>query len=399
MPSYGATPQGFIKKTEDVLIAELEQKAREPEFFGSDVDLSPYSPIGIFIRLMANALNGNWEAFENNYYASFLDTCNGIDLDRLGRFAGIPRKQAQTEKVILTFSGSNSVTIPSGYLVQTPSGVLYRTIESKTIASGTADVQAESDLIGTVSRVTSGQLTEIVTPLVGIDSVTNSAASSGGALVESDGDYRARILASVGFIKNSGAVDYIKIKLEEAEFIQSTYIAENNKPIEFNGMPANSLSFTVLGGTDSEVAELIYKYKPAGVQTVGDITVAVPTGYGDTIDILFSRPSYLDIYVEVTIEPDSGWTIDNIPLIKTALVKYIGGVDTIDMDSTEYKGLGIGEDVVAWKSYSNMRDIPGIKNLQILFGTSPSLINQTGISVPVNQIAKTVTVNIEVIVV
>ena len=394
--SYGATPQGFLVKTEDVLIAELEQRARE--LFGNDIDLSPLEPLGAFIRLLSFALSGNWQAFEGNYYTSYIDTAEGVNLDRLGQFAGIPRKSAQTEKVTLTFSGSNAIVIPVGFLVQTPSGVLYRTIESKTIEAGTVNVQAESDLVGTASRVTSGQLTEIVTPQVGIDSVTNASGSSGGALVESDGDYRARILASVGFIKNSGAVDYIKIKLEESEFIQSTYIAENNRPIEYNGMPANSLSFTVLGGTDLEVAELIYKYKPAGVQTIGDITVSVPTGFGDTVDVKLSRPSYLDIYIEVTIEPDSGWVAGNIPLIKTALVKYIGGIDTVDGEDTEYKGLGIGEDVVAWKSYSNMRDIPGIKNLNILFGTSPSVIDQTGISVPVNQIAKTLTANIEVIV-
>jgi uncharacterized phage protein gp47/JayE len=397
MPDFGATSQGFIRKTEDIIIAELEQRARE--LFGNDIDLSPYNPVGAFIRLKSYALSQNWEALENNYYSSYLDTANGVDLDRLGQFAGIPRKSAQTEKVVLTFTGSNAIVVPSGFLVQTPSGVLYRTIQSGTIASGTVNLQAESDLIGTVSRVTSGQLTEIVTPVVGIDSVTNLSPSSGGSLVESDGDYRARILNSVGFIKNSGAVDYIKIKLEEAEFIQSVYIAENNKPVEFNGLPANSLSFTVLGGTDLEVAQLIYQYKPAGVQTVGDITVSVPTGFGDTIDIQFSRPSYLDIYVDITIEPDSGWTVGNIPLIKTAIVKYIGGIDTVDGEQIEYSGLGIGEDVVAWKSYSYMRDIPGIKNLNILFGTSPSPINQTGISVPTNQIAKTETAYIGVSVV
>ena len=48
---FGATPQGFIKKTEDVLIAEGESRARE--LFGSDVDLSIYSPLGAFIRLIA----------------------------------------------------------------------------------------------------------------------------------------------------------------------------------------------------------------------------------------------------------------------------------------------------------------------------------------------------------
>ena len=61
-----------------------------------------------------------------------------------------------------------------------------------------------------------------------------------------------------------------------------------------------------------------------------------------------------------------------------------------------HSGLSIGEDVIAWKSYSFMKDIIGIKNLNILFGISNLTINQTGIAVPVNQIAKIITENISV---
>ena len=357
--------------------------------FGSDVDLSIYSPLGAFIRLIAFTLSQNWDALEGNFYSSYVDTADGVDLDRLGRFAGIPRKNAQSEKVVLNFTGAEYTSIPVGFLVQSASGILYRTIESKSITAGVANVQSESDLVGTASRVTSGQLTEIVTPLAGIDSVTNALSSSGGSLVESDGDYRARILDSVGFIKNSGAVNYIKLKLEEQDYIQSVYIAENDKPLEYGGLPANSLAFTVLGGTDQQIAELIYNYKPAGVRTFGDTM----------FEINFSRPSYLDIYVDVEVETMGGWSADNIALIKTAIVKYIGGVDTVEGEDTEYKGIGIGEDIVAWKSYSNIVGIPGIKNLNIKFGTSPSPITLTGIAVPPNQIAKTQTSWIEVSVV
>jgi hypothetical protein len=259
-------------------------------------------------------------------------------------------------------------------------------------------VQAESLEVGTISRVTSSQLTEIVSPLAGVDTVTNESASNGGALLESDADYKERILNSVGFEKNSGALQYIKIKIQNEETIQSCFISENDKPIEFNGMPANSLAFTVLGGTDSKVAELIYKYKPAGVRTVGNVSVPVATGFGDSIVINFSRPSYLDIFCLINVETSSGWMNENIQKLKTAIIKYIGGVDTIGSDVTEYKGLSIGEDVIAWKSYSYMRDIPGIQNLEILFGITPLAINQTGISVPVNQIAKTKTADISVVV-
>lgn len=395
--SFGATPFGFVKKSEEELISELEQKARE--LFGTNVDLSVYSPIGAFIRIMASALSENWNALESNYYASYLDTAEGIELDRLGEFAGIPRKQAQTEKVTLTFTGSNAIVIPQGFLVQTAQGIVYKTMESKTIENGTANVQAESLEVGTISRVTSGQLTQIVNPQVGIDSVTNLSPSSGGTLRESDADYRARILSNVGFIKNSGAVPYIKAKMEEEEFIQSVYIAENNKPVEHSGLPPHSLSFVVLGGTDLQVGTLIYNLKPAGVQTVGDISVNVPTAFSSTIEIRFSRPTYLNIYVNVEIEPDVGWQSSNIQLVKTAIVKYIGGIDTIGSTTTEYKGLGIGEDVIAWKSYSYLREITGIKNLQIQFGTSSASINQSSIAVGVNQIAKTETgfINVNVV--
>ena len=396
--SFGSTAQGFIPKTEDIIIAELEAKARTDEFFGADVDLSIYSPIGIFIRLIAYTVSQNWEALESNYYNSFIDTCEGINIDRLGALVGIQRKQAQPETVILNFTGSEYTIIPIGFLVQSPSGILYKTIESKTITAGIANVQSAASEVGTVSRVTTEQLTEIVSPIAGIDSVTNNLESSGGSLLESDADYKYRILDSVGFVKNSGAVDYIRIKMENESTIQSVFISENNKPIEYNGQPANSLAFTVLGGTDAKVAELIYKYKPAGVQTIGTVTQSVATGFGDSIDVNFSRPSYLDIYCIMNVETTSGWELDNVTKLKTAIIKYIGGVDTIPPDVFEYKGLNIGQDVIAWKSYSYMRDIQGILNLEILFGTNPLAINQSGISVPVNQIAKIKTADINVVI-
>ncbi|HNM06750.1 MAG TPA: baseplate J/gp47 family protein, partial [Leptospiraceae bacterium] len=356
--SYGATSTGFILKPKDQIILELEDRARQPEFFGPDIDLSIYNFLGAFIRLAAEALSGNWNALEANYYASYIDSAEGIDLDRLGLLVGIPRKSPQSEKVILKFLGTNYITVPSGFLVQTASGVIFRTVEEKEITVGFANVQAECLENGSSFRVTSGQLTNIVTPAAGIDSVTNENPSSGGSLTESDGDYRNRVLENVGFIKNSGAVPYIREKMLEESWVQAVFIQENDRPVDFDGMPANSLSFTVLGGTDAQVAQLIYRLKPAAVQTVGSVSVIVATGYGDSKTIKFSRPSDLEIWCRLEVETTAGWVPENVQLLITAIIKYIGGVDTIGMDSTEYAGLGIGENVIAWKSFSYMRDIP-----------------------------------------
>lgn len=392
----GATQTGFIKKSFEEVKQELETRARLPEFFGPTADLSAYSPLGQFVSVFALAVSENWEYLEYNYYNAYLDTATGINLDRLGKLVGITRKPALSETVILQFTGSEYTIIPTGFQIQTLSGILYQTTETKSITGGLATVQASAVNTGTISRVASSQLTEFVTPISGLDTVTNPDASSGGAVVESDADYRTRIQNSVGFIKNSGAVNYIKLKMEEASFVSSVFIQENSLPTEQNGIPANSLAFTVQGGTDLEVATLIYTLKPAGVRTIGTETVSVPTGFGDSQAIQFSRPTYLDIYARIEIEKDSYWVTGSEVQVKTAIVQYIGGVDTIDGETTEYKGLGIGKRVISWQAFGYIK-VSGIVNLSILFGTSPLTINLTTVNVTNSQIARIATANIEVV--
>ena len=392
----GATQTGFIKKSFEEVKQELETRARLPEFFGPTADLSAYSPLGQFVSVFALAVSENWEYLEYNYYNAYLDTATGINLDRLGKLVGITRKPALSETVILQFTGSEYTIIPTGFQIQTLSGILYKTTETKSITGGLATVQASAVNTGTISRVASSQLNEFVTPISGLDTVTNPDASSGGAVVESDADYRTRIQNSVGFIKNSGAINYIKLKMEEASFVSSVFIQENSLPTEQNGIPANSLAFTVQGGTDLEVATLIYTLKPAGVRTVGTETVSVPTGFGDSQTIQFSRPTYLDIYARIEIEKDSYWVTGSEVQVKTAIVQYIGGVDTVDGQTTEYKGLGIGKRVISWQAFGYIK-VSGIVNLSILFGTSPLTINLTTVNVTNSQIARIATANIEVV--
>jgi uncharacterized phage protein gp47/JayE len=397
--NYGASLNGFRRKTENEILVSLQERAKLPDFFGTEVDLSPYSPIGIIISLIAKSIAENWEALEANYYSAYLDTATGIGLDRLG---GIPRKLASKEKVKIVATGQKYTEIPSGFLIQTLSGIVFQTVESKVILETTVEIQAEAIITGIASRVIENSLTEIVTPIAGLDSITNPEISSGGSIAESDAEYRARIFDYIDLIKSSGSLPYMKIMLEEKSYINSAFIRENTLPAIQDNMPANSIEFTILGGTNQEVAETIYALKPAAVKTLGNISISVSTGYGDTQVIKFYRPTYVDIYAKVQINVDSNiWTSANVQLIKTAIVKYIGGVDTYLVNSenviTEYSGLGIGKNVVSWQAFNNIINIGGIINLTLLFGKTYLNRINTMILIGNKEIPRIVTSNIEVL--
>jgi uncharacterized phage protein gp47/JayE len=98
---FGLTSTGFTIKTREQIFSDLSDLAKAPEAFGADVDLTPYSPLGIFLALVSESQSLQWQAFEALYYGSFLDTAEDVNLDRLARFAGVTRKQPQKEQVQL----------------------------------------------------------------------------------------------------------------------------------------------------------------------------------------------------------------------------------------------------------------------------------------------------------
>lgn len=394
---FGLTSSGFRIKTREEIFSELSEAAKEK--FGADVDLTPHSPLGILFGIASDSQSKLWQLYENLYYASYVDSAEGLDLDRICRFGNVTRKVAQKETVVLRFMGADYTVIPVGFQVQTPSGIIYETIESKligAISTGYVDVNANAIETGLTPRVTANQLTEIITPISGLDSVTNQDNSSGGSLIESDAELRERFMSVQTSTKTSGAVDYIKQKILAESYIVSVAIAENPLPVEYNGLPANSLQFVVAGGTNEQVANLIYTLKPACVQTVGDITINVNTGFEDAIAIQFSRPTYVDIYAVISITAGAEWTADNIQAVKSAVVKYIGGTDTIANIDTEYQGLSVGEDVISWVQYGYFRDILGIEDLTVLFGLSALVVDQTKIVISSSQYARIITAHIVV---
>lgn len=148
----------------------------------------------------------------------FLTYAWGEFLDEHGENLNLPRKDEAKATGIVTFTGASGTIIAIGYEVataqvdpeQTPVSVL--TTSAGTIpVGGTIDLPVQAVDAGEAGNVAMSTLTVPQTPLDGLASTSNGDALSGGADVESDEAYRARLMLEFASVQGSGTVaDYTR---------------------------------------------------------------------------------------------------------------------------------------------------------------------------------------------
>lgn len=126
----------------------------------------------------------------------FPDTASGEYLDRSAVEYGLTRKPATKSTGFLTFSGPTGTVIPIGTQVSTAGGVpvYFLTTSAGTISGGSAMVDAIARDGGSDSNISVGTAIIVTGDLVGVVTVTNTTNFEGGADVETDDEFRARIL-------------------------------------------------------------------------------------------------------------------------------------------------------------------------------------------------------------
>ncbi|HYU75254.1 MAG TPA: hypothetical protein VEL31_21505, partial [Ktedonobacteraceae bacterium] len=87
MSDFGVTDQGFTYKGIDVILSENRERARQ--IFGSDVDLTPTSPISQILQAAAAEDAELWKRMEDLYYSNFISTAVGDALDASGEDLGV----------------------------------------------------------------------------------------------------------------------------------------------------------------------------------------------------------------------------------------------------------------------------------------------------------------------
>jgi len=376
---WGLTALGFRRPSYAEILDGFEYQARE-KFTqnGKTPNLTVRSPLGLFLRIWAWITNLLFQLLEDVYNSQFVDTAVGASLYQLGRNIGLRLLPAQRASGYLLVTGTPGIAVPSGYLAGTISGIQFAVVSAGTIgADGTVIVPIQCVDMGTIGNVAENTITQIINPIEGIESVTNSSATDGGRIRETDEEFRDRYYRSVDFAGGVNA-DAIQAEiLQSVEGVLAAKVYENDTDFEDTmGLPPHSVEAVVYAGLDYEVARAIYRRKGAGIQTHGNSMCEIISGQNNQVyAIRFTRPAGIPIWIrleDVKINSEL-FPADGIRLIQEALIAYIGSGIT--------SGLNIGEDVIYNKLPCRVFSVPGVVDFSMAIGIDGSYFSRDNIRI------------------
>jgi len=331
-----------------------------------------------------------WSGLENIYSAFYIHTATGQDLDNLAKNIGISRIESSKAIGEVKFEGEPERTIEEGFRVETPQEIQFETTERVQLdENGKATVEIIAVEAGSETEVEAEAITEIVNPLSGLDSVINPEPTEGGRDRESDAELRDRYLESLDRAGGSTISSIRAAVIDNTESIACLVLENTTTEEDGEGLPPKSFEVISLGGTDENIAEEIYSYKPAGIEPYGEEKYIVTDELGYDHTIKFSRPDQIEIYVDIKVSAESDVTND----VKNEILKYIGG----DLEGEEL-GLSIDENVILKRIESlvmeNIADTTDIISTEI--GSAPDDLQVDNIDIGAREVAITAEENIEV---
>ena len=108
------------------------------------------------------------------------------------------RKEAVAGFVVITIEGQQGTDIPAGFEVSDGT-LFYRLEKPLTIPQG-GTIEGTFICQEVTENISlAGQITQIITPIVGVDRVENAAPSSKGVERESDSDFKQRCIEPVSY--------------------------------------------------------------------------------------------------------------------------------------------------------------------------------------------------------
>ena len=162
--------------------------------------LAQGDPVRLFLESVAAVIVQQRELIDWSAKQNLLAYASGDYLDHLGAFLGVTRLPAAAALCTVRFSLSSprtfGVLIPAGTRVTPDGSLMFSVTEAATIAAGDmyAGVNVECQTAGEVGNgFVAGQINQLVDPIAYIESVSNTAVSSGGADIESDTALRERV--------------------------------------------------------------------------------------------------------------------------------------------------------------------------------------------------------------
>lgn len=284
-------------QTYDEILNRMAEKYTEL----TGITPSDASDIGIRLRVLAGEIYSNVVNTEWLKRQMFVATAEGEYLDMHGYERGIVRREATPSFGEVTFSLKEAVdrnlSIPKGSVVAGFASLLrFETTEDAVIFAGdlSVTVKAKSLGVGREYNLLEDNITVMVTPPAGVDSVTNEIAFTGGCNRESDESLRARIIESIKFPLNGTNCTFYESLAESVDGVYSASAVPKGRGV---------------GTVDVYIAAQGTKASDEAVENAQDL---LSKQREVNVDVLVKKaePVTVDVYLEVVI--NEGYGFDDV---------------------------------------------------------------------------------------
>ena len=309
LPAYSDVIDNFVENAQSI--------------YGSDIYIENDAADYQLLSILARALNDALQTAQMAYNSRSPLTSIGVALDSIVKLNGLIRKAASYSTCQITLTGTAGTAIDNG-VVQDVNGVKWDLPAVVTIpVVGTITVSAVCETIGDIAAL-AGTLNQIATPTSGWISVTNSNAAVLGQPAESDSLLRSRQAISTK-LPSLTLLDGTKAAIAALSSVTRWQVYENyTNVIDINGLNPHSIWAVVEGDIDDNIANAIYYNKSIGCGLNGTTTVQVTdVNYGTVCNVSFSRPTYVPIYVNVSVKLLTGGSSAYILAIQAAIANYL----------------------------------------------------------------------------
>lgn len=209
-----------------------------------------------------------------------------------------------------------------------------------------------------------------VSQISGLISTSNDDPFNPGSDRETDASLRLRIVSG-----DTGGGTGTVLTIQAALVANVTGVAfarvienTNEAPTDADGRPQGSYETVVLGGTDEDVAQEVWRTKPAGIRLYGNTSLFITDSSGVERNVSFSRPLpvHLAIRVQYEVYEEEELTQELTQAITDAIMGYVNNL-TIGKDFIPTRlycaiysnTTGLGRIIVDAVSITSPGDPPG----------------------------------------
>ena len=384
----GLSREGFTSKT----YAEIKEGIQARlETYSPSYDRSDESPDGQMTDIFSFLISEVWSELALIYDSYNPQVASGQALRNIGLITGILPGIAERSSGRITTAGTEGALVPSGTLLADAEGNEFYTIIDSIVPT---EVQFVASVPGPIP-VPAGTVTEIVTPVDGLDSITQLSDGAIGTLAQTETFYRNTRNKTV--LRNTvGVQENMQARLFELGIEQVTILHNDNAPGGSNladGTPPQSIHVTIgefSGVTDEDIGLTILATKGLGTSTYLSGTgtpVVVQDMHTQDHTINFSKAVEVPVFITANIsflDPD----------------EIAGAKENIEQSLADYINLQLaGEDVSISRLYGVITPWAKAQVNSIAIGRDFGSVANENLIITNVEYASSVTTNINITVV